>query len=301
MQKATRPERTLQTVPPTSPNPRLETAFGEPRNFLNNRFSYLVVSQRARGLTVGVNLNPDQACNFNCVYCEVKRARAPQDQRVNVALMSAELKRLLATVRDRKVHELACYRNVPPELLELRCLSLSGNGEPTLCPNFSEVVQAVVHIRAMSDMPFFKIVLITNGSGLNQPAVLHGLRWFTARDEIWVKLDAGSQAAMERVNRTTFPLETILANIVTLGRKRPIVVQSLFPLLHEHEPTAEEIDDYVQRLAELKKAGAAISLVQIYSAQRPTALPDCRHLSLEALSKIAQQVKQHTGLEAEVF
>jgi sulfatase maturation enzyme AslB (radical SAM superfamily) len=67
-----------------------ETAFGSPRDFLDNRFVYAVVSARARGLSVGVNLNPDKNCNFNCVYCEVHRNGELRDQ-LDVEVMAAEL------------------------------------------------------------------------------------------------------------------------------------------------------------------------------------------------------------------
>src|SRR5215472_17164438 len=83
-------------VPP-GPLPRSElsreTAFGCPRDFLENRFIYLVISPRARGLSVGVNLNPDGKCNFNCLYCEVDRSIASRERRLDVAAMAAELKR----------------------------------------------------------------------------------------------------------------------------------------------------------------------------------------------------------------
>src|ERR1041385_9455166 len=52
------------------PAPPCGTAFGCPRDFLDNRFVYTVISARARGLSVGVNMNPDKHCNFDCVYCE---------------------------------------------------------------------------------------------------------------------------------------------------------------------------------------------------------------------------------------
>lgn len=282
-------------------SPRFEMAFGEPRNFLDNRFIYLVVSQRARGLSIGVNMNPDQLCNFHCVYCEVKRATPQKDRRVNIKQMTAELKRMLSWVQQGSLQELACYRTVPEELLQLREIALSGDGEPTLCPNFSEVVQALIHTRATAHHPFFKVVLITNGTCLDAPEVQSGLRWFTDRDEIWVKLDVGTQEAMDRINRSNILLENILRNILNLARQRPVVIQSLFPLLHDAEPSTGDIDAYVKRLSELKAAGAQIALVQIYSAHRPTSLPDCRHLSLQCLSRIAHRVREEAGLEAEVF
>lgn len=53
---------------------RIEQApFGRPREFLGNRFVYAVISQRAHGLSIGINLNPNKACNFDCAYCEVNR------------------------------------------------------------------------------------------------------------------------------------------------------------------------------------------------------------------------------------
>lgn len=288
--------------PSTLPvQPGIEAAFGEPRNFLNNRYIYLVISQRAHGLSLGVNMNPNQICNFNCIYCEVKRKSALSEQGVEVPVMSAELKHTLDDLQEGRLFKLPCYRTVPEELLQLREVALSGDGEPTLCPNFTEVVQALVHIRALAQVPFFKLVLITNATGLHLPEVQRGLKWFTGKDEIWAKLDAGSQEYMRTVNRTDYPLEKVLSNLLMLGQQRPIVIQSLFSQLHGQEPSPEEINQYVSRLKELREKGAAISLVQIYSAHRPTALPDCRHLSLRSLSRIAQRVREGAGLEAEVF
>src|ERR1700694_2896620 len=66
-----------------------------PREFLHNRFVYLVVSPRARGLSVGVNMNPDKKCQFNCVYCEVDRVQPPSESKLDVEIMAGELKKTL--------------------------------------------------------------------------------------------------------------------------------------------------------------------------------------------------------------
>ncbi|HWI56436.1 MAG TPA: radical SAM protein [Bacillota bacterium] len=277
-----------------------ETAFGSPRDFLDNRFVYAVVSARARGLSVGVNLSPDKNCNFNCVYCEVHHNGQPQEQ-LDVDLMAAELKKTLTFVRAGRLRERPWYRSLPDELLQLRHVALSGDGEPTLSPKFAEALQAVVHVRALGGFPFFKLVLITNGTGLDLPHVQQGLKYFTKSDEVWLKLDGGTQAYVNKVNRSDVPLEKVLSNILMLGRQRPVVIQSLFPAIHNEEPPLEEIEQYAQRLSELKTAGANISLVQIYSATRPSASSDCGHLPLKVLSRIAHTVRQSTGLPAEVF
>jgi wyosine [tRNA(Phe)-imidazoG37] synthetase (radical SAM superfamily) len=278
-----------------------ETAFGHPRDFLDNSFVYLVVSPRARGLSVGVNLNPDKWCNFDCIYCEVHRNTPSREQRLNVDVMAAELRKTLAFVYDGRMRERPGYENLPEELIQLRHVTLSGDGEPTLAPNFIEAIEALIHIRAMGGFPFFKLVLITNATGLDQPAVQGGLRFFTRADEVWAKLDGGTQDYLSRINKLDVPLEKILSNILSLARQRPVIIQSLFPAIDDAEPPAEEIQEYVLRLKDLKEAGAQIPLVQIYSATRPTPNSRCGHLPLKTLSRIAQTVRQVAGLHAEVF
>lgn len=87
------------------------------RSFFGNRFVYAVISQRAHGLSIGVNMNPDRFCNFDCVYCEVNRREIPQgDSRVNLKVMSAELREILGLVRERKISELPGYQSVPDDL-----------------------------------------------------------------------------------------------------------------------------------------------------------------------------------------
>jgi wyosine [tRNA(Phe)-imidazoG37] synthetase (radical SAM superfamily) len=144
-------------------------------------------------------------------------------------------------------------------------------------------------------------VVITNTSGLDRPLVQLGMQVLSKHDEIWVKLDAGTQSYMDRINRANITLQQVLENIHRIAVRRPVVVQSLFPLVDGVEPAEEEIEEYVQRLLELKQGGAQISLVQIYSAHRPPHRPNCAHLPLKTLSKIARRVRQVTGLKAEVF
>ena len=279
--------------------PARETAFDRPRDFLGSRFVYAVISSRAGGLALGVNMNPDKLCNFDCSYCEVDRQTPSHEGKLAVDVMAQELHRTLLAVRQGQLRSRPWYHSLPAELLQLRHVALSGDGEPTLAPNFVEAVQAVVRVRALGG--FFKIVLITNGTGLDQPDILRGLELLTRSDEIWIKLDGGTQAFVDKINRPNVPLEKILANILLVGRQRQVVVQSLFPAIHGEEPPFEEIQEYAMRLKELKAGGAQISLVQIYSAARPGVHAEWGHLPLRVLSQIAQTVRHTAGLRAEVF
>jgi wyosine [tRNA(Phe)-imidazoG37] synthetase (radical SAM superfamily) len=284
-----------------SGSPAFQSPFSLPRNSLNNRFVYAVISQRARGLSIGVNLNPDKHCNFDCVYCEVNRDTPGKDRKVDLKVMGEELEALLALAQEGRMRELPGFRNMPAELLELKEVALSGNGEPTLCPDFAEVMREIFYIRSTGRFRFFKIVLITNTTGLDLPDVKKGLKLLSPQDEIWVKLDAGTQEYMNRTNRGDLPLWRVLDNILCIAKQRPVVVQSLFPLVNGEQPPVDEIEQYAARLKELKNAGAQISMVQVYSAHRPPHRPDCEHLPLKSLSQIARRVRDVAGLRAEVF
>ncbi|MBI5774917.1 MAG: radical SAM protein [Verrucomicrobia bacterium] len=261
-----------------------------------NRFVRLRLCPRAHGLCVDVNLNPDCHCNFDCVYCSVNRRQAAPEQAIDLAVLQAELQQVLKEVEQGRLAPApGGYSG------ELRHVAISGDGEPTLCPQFTEAVEAVLHVRAVQQSFPFRLVLVTNATRLDRPEVQDALRLFTSVDEIWVKLDAGSQEWMNQVNRpSAVSLEAVLANILNTARRRPVVVQSLFPAVRGRGPAEEEIDRYAERLRGLVQEGAKISRVQIYSASQPVAVPECGHLPLRTLSGIARRVRDVTGLKAEV-
>jgi wyosine [tRNA(Phe)-imidazoG37] synthetase (radical SAM superfamily) len=179
---------------------------------------------------------------------------------------------------------------------------ISGSGEPTVSPQFAEAMEGILHLRALRQHPFFKIVLMTNAVALHEPSVARTLKLLCREDEIWVKLDAGSPAWMEAVNRPEAPaFERVLANLSHIGRQRPIVIQSLFPQVSGKTVSPLEIESYARLLKQLADDGVQIAQVQIYSASQPTREPSCGHLPLRTLSDIARQVRLNTGLKVEVF
>ncbi len=291
------PERPEIVLRPARP----PTALGCVPDFLDNRFVYLVISPRLGGLAVGVNVSLEGVCNFACLYCEVQRPEPLAKNRMDLDLMTSELENTLEWVRSGKIRERSAYAGMDSALLELREVVLSGNGEPTLSPTFADAVQCVMQVRAKNAASFFKVVLLTNGSGLDLPAVQEGLKFFTHRDEIWIKLDAGTQAYMSKINGEHASLEKVLKNALELGRQRPIAIQSLFPLLGGQEPPPGEIDAYLERLRELKGEGAQIAMVQVFSAAGSMRDTGCEYLPLKSLHQIRQRIVSETGIRAEVF
>ncbi len=273
---------------------------GHPKVYHSTRHIYTVISPRSDGLMVGVNLNPDRHCNFACAYCDVDRGSHGEASEVDLDLLGSELSEVLGMVVSGRIRSHPCYRNVPENLLRLRQVAFSGDGEPTLCPEFDLAVEKVAHLRAVSHSTYFKMVLITNATGLSRPAVQSGLRLFTLSDEVWAKLDVGTQAYMTLVNGMGAELELVLKEIRQLAVRRPVVIQSLFAEINGEAPSWQEVEAYAGRLRELLNDGAMIHEVQIYSASRTPAAPHCNHLPLRSLSSIAQLVRKETGLAARV-
>ncbi|HIL72485.1 MAG TPA: radical SAM protein [Verrucomicrobia bacterium] len=283
------------------PIPFRNSVFNDGRYFLNQRWVYLVISPRAEGLSIGVNVNPDRYCNFDCIYCEVEGPRPKVAGPCPIHHVSTALENALRLVQENRIHEIPPFRSLPEELLQLKSVTLSGDGEPTLCPNFTELIESVIRLRAGGLFPFFKMVLITNGTGLHLNEVRKGLKYFTLTDEIWVKLDVGTQDEFIIVNRARCSLKEVIQNILLIGKKRPIVIQSLFPESNFRPIDSISINSYVQCLIKLIRNGAQIASVQIYSAHRPASDRQCGHLPLRDLSAIAREIKRETGLNTRVF
>src|SRR5437763_6556886 len=165
------------------------------RTFQDNVYVYAVVSRRSKGVSIGVNLNPDKVCNFDCVYCQVDRKTPPVVRDVEVPRLLQELEEMLDLVASGELFEHERFRQTPPALRRLNDIAFSGDGEPTTCPEFLEVVQSVAAIKQRRGLDAVKLVLITNATMLHRPRLCEALGILDANNgEIWAKLEAGTEA-----------------------------------------------------------------------------------------------------------
>jgi wyosine [tRNA(Phe)-imidazoG37] synthetase (radical SAM superfamily) len=185
---------------------------------------------------------------------------------------------------------------VPPGLRHAADISFAGDGEPTAAPEFAAAARSVRAVRDREGLAA-PLRLLTNATLLDRGAVRAALAEF---DELWCKLDAGSDEYFHRVNGTRLPLARVLANLAAVARERPIVVQSLFPTFAGEGPPPQEVEAYVARLRELVEAGGTVQRVQVYTVARPPADPHVGALAPERLAEIAARVKA-LGLPVEVF
>jgi len=273
-----------------------------PRHWRDNLYIYPVISRRSRGLSIGVNLNPDAACNFDCVYCQVDRSGEPRVRTVELPRLGEELAGMIAAAQGGALFADPAFGDVPKGLRRINDIAFSGDGEPTTCKVFRECVGLAAELKRQARLEAAKIVLITDACYLTKPEVVEALAVMDRNHgEIWAKLDAGSEGYYRTVNRPNFPLQHVIDNIIAAGRVRPIVIQSLFMRLHGAGPDRAELDAYTGRLKEILRAGGRIHYVQVYTVARPPAEGFVSALSDDDVNRIAELIRGDTGLLAETF
>ena len=286
----------------TTPDKSLRQYAAHPRDWHDNLYVYPVISRRSGGLSIGINLNPDAACNFDCIYCQVDRTVPPRTREVDVAVLDAELRVLIAAALSGLLFEDAAFADVPMNLRAIRDIALSGDGEPTTCRYFREAVETIARVKFEAGLAQVKIVLITDACYLTRPEVVAGLTVLDANQgEIWAKLDAGTEDYFRLVNRPNVSLRHVIDNIIATARVRPIVIQSLFMRVQGAAPSREEIDAYVARLREIVSGGGQIALVQVYTVARRPAQDFVDALMDEEVDRIVHAVRTGVSIPTEAY
>ncbi len=288
------------------PSPKeiqLQQAYADhSRHWRDLVYCYPVVSRRSGGLSLGINLNPDKACNFDCIYCQVDRTRPPAVRKVEWTILRRELEQLVDAALDGSLFTVPPFDALPPETRVIRDFAFSGDGEPTTYTEFEQAVRLVADIRHARGLNAVKIVLITDACYLTRPNVEAGLRIMDENNgEVWAKLDAGTQDYFQLVNRPNYPLAHVLNNILAAARIRPIVIQSLWMRIHGEPPPDQEIAAFCDRLNEILAGGGHIKLVQAYTIARQTAEPWATPLSREELSRLASIVQSAVAAPVETY
>ncbi len=273
-----------------------------PRSFEHNRFVYPVLSRRAQGLSIGVNLNPDKVCNFDCIYCQVDRTRQSETRFVEIDALLVELDAMLAMVASGEIYQTPKFAGTPEKLQRLNDMAFSGDGEPTTYRNFDEIIARCAEVKRRHGMDGVKMVLITNASMFHRPHVERGLEILDANQgEIWAKLEAGTAEYFQLVDRTTIPFQQILDNITAAARVRPLVIQALYMRVHGEPPSAAELAAFCDRLNEITVAGGQLKLVQVYTVARQPAESFVAPLANAEVDAIVELVQQRTSLAAQAF
>jgi len=286
---------------PAATRERVDAFLDHSRTFEGLRYVYPVVSRRSGGVSIGINLNPDKRCNFDCVYCQVDRATPPATLTVDLAVLRVELEAVADRVLDGRIWAHPRLAGTPERLRGLRDIALSGDGEPTTEKQFPEAVQVAADLLASRDLSDVQLVLITDAACLHHERVRRGLDIMDgANGIVWGKLDAGTPEFYERVNRTRVPMSRVLTNLAAAARTRRLVVQSLFFADHGAPPPADEIAAYVERLVHIEAEGP-LEAVHVYTVARAPAEAWCTPLADAQVDGIVAEVRARVQAPVEGF
>ncbi|MBT9612548.1 MAG: radical SAM protein [Burkholderiales bacterium] len=259
------------------PNSPQLTVTDHDRDAAHRTYVYPVVSRRAGGVSVGINLNSNNACNWRCIYCQVpnlKRGAAPP---INLKQLEAELTSLLTDI----LHGDFMQARVPVDARRLNDIALSGNGEPTSAKEFPEVVQLIGRVMKRFDLVGkIKLVLITNGSLIARESVQAGLkRMAKLNGEIWYKLDSATREGMTRINNTRQSLKKTAEHLTLAASLCPTWVQTCVFALDGAPPSALEQQAYLDFLARLIQQDVKLRGVLLYGIARESHQPEAPRLS----------------------
>ncbi|MDR2561256.1 MAG: hypothetical protein LBC63_05760 [Holophagales bacterium] len=255
-------------------------------------YCYPVISRRSRGLSLGVNLSLDQACNFDCVYCEVDRKNPPNRTDIDLGQLEDEMKTLIELAISKELFGSGPLGMARIEHQRFNDMAFSGDGEPTAAPQFPQTVHVLAGLRKRFGLDDVKLVLITNATRFQDSRAIKGIDALMENNgEIWAKLDAGTEGLYCAINRSKIPHRQIIDNLMFAGKKWPLVIQTLF-LDWDGSPPPQEIQQYIDKIKYLLDSGAQIKGIHLYTAARPTPLPRAKPLSSAILDEIAHSVKK---------
>jgi wyosine [tRNA(Phe)-imidazoG37] synthetase (radical SAM superfamily) len=257
-------------------------------------YIYPVLSRRSGGLSVGINLNTNNACNWRCIYCQVPDLKRGNVPAVDLGKLHGELVTFLDKVLNGNFFT---DNNIPPENQLIRDIAISGNGEPTTAREFPDVVNLIGQVIDEVELTgLIKTVLITNGSVVKRTAVRNGLmRMAELNGEIWFKLDSATQAGMDKINSVSRSMTSVRQNIITAANLCPTWLQTCVFCLNGAQPSIQERNAYIKFLTDIQSENIPLRGVQLYSLARPSLQPESSQLSAlpqKWLERFADQIRR---------
>ncbi len=243
---------------------------------------YGPVASRRLGSSLGINVSSTTAniCSFDCVYCQY----GPTTYHVSTSRGFEHILPATAEVAGALGDALAGMP--PPDYI-----TFSGNGEPTLHPDFPAMVAAV---RAVRDelCPGARLAVLSNSTTVDRPEMRAAL---AELDDAIMKLDVGTPELFAAVN-VPAPGVTFEAVLEGLAALDEFKVQSCFVAGHTGNADDAAVADYVRAVAAVKPVA-----VQIYTTDRPVARSGVQMVPRERLAAIAQRVCEEAGVPADIY
>lgn len=238
-------------------------------------YIYPVLSRRSGGLSIGVNLNINNACNWRCIYCQVPdlvRGSAPS---VNIDKLASELRHFLADVIHGSFYD---REEVPDEYRVIKDIAISGNGEPTTANEFDQVVNLIeLVLKEYGLLGSIKCVLITNGSMVNRIHVKKGLEKLSKMNgEVWFKIDSATPTGIATINQVRGSNTSSLRRLKIAAELCPTLIQTCVFSYKNQPPSDTEINAYLNLLKATLSRNIPVKGVLLYGIERESLQPEAK-------------------------
>ncbi|MBF6650356.1 radical SAM protein [Methylobacter sp. BlB1] len=269
------------------------TTINHSRDVAGLKYVYPVLSRRAGGLSIGINFNTNNACNWRCVYCQVPDLQAGAAPEMDFQLLEDELRFFLDDVLNGDFYERFL---IPDGNRVIKDIAISGNGEPTSLKEFASAVTLIGEIATeIGVLPQSNFVLITNGSLVHQPRVQAGLKKLREYGgEVWFKFDSATEAGRRLINNAKQSYQASLENLMLSARLCPTRLQTCLLDYDKRGLSEEEKQAYLDMLKTIKMH-VSLKGIMLYTIARPSMQPEAallEKLSVEALNAFADEIRR---------
>ncbi|MGJ0490532.1 radical SAM protein [Methylobacter sp.] len=263
------------------------------RDVAGLKYVYPVLSRRAGGLSIGINFNTNNACNWRCIYCQVPDLKIGAAPEMDFQLLEDELRFFLDDVLNGDFYE---RFQIPAGNRVIKDIAISGNGEPTSLNEFDRAVVLIGEIATeVGVLPQSNFVLITNGSLVHQPKVQYGLKKLREYGgEVWFKFDSATEAGRRLINNARQSYQASLENLMLSAQLCPTKLQTCLLDYDKRGLPKEERQAYLDMLKAVREH-VSLRGVMLYTIARPSMQPESgwlEKLPAETLNAFANEIRQ---------
>lgn len=236
------------------------------------------IRSRRLGKSLGINLMPEigKICSFDCIYCEC--GWNPEKKNIS----SLPKKEVFETTLEERLKALVGTTDEPDSI------TFSGNGEPTLHPDFSEIIDITIRLRNQY-IPKAKISVLTNGTMLHKKNIFDAI---SKIDNNIIKIDGGTYETIKAINKPNVDFDLNEYIKLLQGFKGNLIIQTCF-LRGEHNgvkidnTTEKEVALWVEHIKKINPRKT-----MIYAIDRETPEKNLEKISQDELERIATPLKQ---------
>lgn len=264
------------------------------------KYVYPVLSRRAGGLSIGINFNTNNTCNWRCVYCQVADLTIGAAPELDFELLAKELRLFLDDVINGDFYD---RFQVDEDKRIIKDIAIAGNGEPTSLKTFAQAIELIGQIATEAGIfPASDYVLITNGSLIHQTNVQNGLKVLHQYGgQVWFKFDSATEVGRKLINNSGQSCRSAVENLLLSSQLCTTKLQTCLLDYDNRGLPESEKQAYLKVLKDIKNR-CPLQCVMLYTIARPSQQPEAARLKplpLETLNAFADDIRQ-LGFEVSV-